>query len=64
MKINIDTVDGATAYLKSKGVDIDAYVKRGIDELKNEPFYCRKKIQQKEPICSSQCTACNDYMNV
>lgn len=31
---DIDTPEGATAYLESEGVDVEAYVKRGMAELK------------------------------
>ncbi len=31
---NITTEEGATAYLKSKGVDVEAFIKKSIKELK------------------------------
>jgi len=31
---DIDTSEGATAYLESEGIDVEKYVRRGIDELK------------------------------
>lgn len=31
---DIDTVEGATAYLESEGLDVEAYVEKGLAELK------------------------------
>lgn len=33
---DIDTVEGSTNYLKSKGVDVEAFVNKGIVEIKRK----------------------------
>jgi hypothetical protein len=48
---DIDTVEGAEAYLKSEGVDVDAYIERGLAELKKQKALDLANVVDTCPYC-------------
>ena len=67
---DIDTVEGAKAYLKSEGVDIAAFVKKGIADMTKMQaldlanvvgtFFCQHKLVLD---CKEQCHKCKQQPN-
>jgi hypothetical protein len=39
--ININSVEGATEYLKKEGVNVDAYIEKGLTELNETCKFCQ-----------------------
>ena len=46
---DIDTPEGATAYLESEGVDVEEYTRKGIDELKRHKALSLSDVSNNEP---------------
>ncbi|MCO6497949.1 MAG: Lar family restriction alleviation protein [Chitinophagaceae bacterium] len=53
---NIDTPEGAKDYLKSEGVDVEAYIEKGLDELKRHKALVLANVGNSCPFCGADPT--------